>query len=219
MTHWTLAIDTSHHVAVGLARDGVALDATVVADTRAHGEALMPSVVDLLARHGLTPRDIGDVVVGMGPGPFTGLRVGIVTAATLAHLAGLPLRRVCSLDAIAAQWADAPADFVVVSDARRKELYWARYVDGVRRGEPVVTAPGDLPALPLAGVVPEAFADRVHLAVGAPAALDPAALAAGWTSLPEAPAEPYYLRPADATVGGPPKSAIPTTHRRLRASR
>jgi len=133
---WTLAIDTSYFVATGLARDGVPIDSEVVTDTRAHGESLMPCVVELCRRHGLAVADIDEFAVGMGPGPFTGLRVGIAAAATLAHLAGQDLHRVCSLDALALQWRStgAPAEFVVASDARRKELYWAHHLDGVRVG-------------------------------------------------------------------------------------
>ncbi|MEO7589302.1 MAG: tRNA (adenosine(37)-N6)-threonylcarbamoyltransferase complex dimerization subunit type 1 TsaB [Arachnia sp.] len=208
---WTLAIDTSHHVAVGLARDGVPVDAEVVTDTRAHGEALMPCVVEVCRRSALTVADIDEFVVGMGPGPFTGLRVGIVAAATLAHLAGRELHHVCSLDALALQWRTdgAPSEFVVASDARRKELYWSHHRDGARVGEPRVGAPDLLPEVPVAGPVPEAMRDRLRYDPTGPTAIDPALLAAHWAELPVAPSEPYYLRAADATVGGPPKSALP----------
>lgn len=208
---WTLAIDTSHHVAVGLARDGVPVDAEVVADTRAHGEALMPGIVDVCRRNGLAVAEINEFVVGMGPGPFTGLRVGIVAAATLAHLSGLQLRHVCSLDALALPWlsGDAPPEFVVASDARRKELYWALYRDGVRCGEPQVGLPTTLPEVPVVGPVPEAMRALLQFDATGHSTIDPGLLAARWAELPVAPSEPYYLRPADATVGGPPKSALP----------
>jgi len=208
---WTLAIDTSYFVATGLARDGVPIDSEVVTDTRAHGESLMPCVVELCRRHGLAVADIDEFVVGMGPGPFTGLRVGIAAAATLAHLAGQDLHRVCSLDALALQWRSigAPAEFVVASDARRKELYWAHHLDGVRVGEPQVGAPETLPSVPVAGPVPQSMQERVRFTPSGPSSIDAALLAARWHELPVAPSEPYYLRPADATVGGPPKSALP----------
>ena len=208
---WTLAIDTSHHVAVGLARDGVPVDAEVVADTRAHGEALMPGVVEVCRRQSLRVADVDEFVVGMGPGPFTGLRVGVAAAATLARLAGVDLHRVCSLDALALQWraSGAPSEFVVASDARRKELYWAQQRDGGRVGEPRVGAPGTLPDVPVAGPVPEAMRASLRFDPSGPTSIDVALLAARWAELPVAPSEPYYLRPADATVGGPPKSALP----------
>ena len=208
---WTLAIDTSHHVSVGLARDGVGVDAEVVADTRAHGESLMPCVVEVCRRSDLALTDIDEFVVGMGPGPFTGLRVGVAAAATLAHLSGHALHHVCSLDVLALQWRilGAPAEFVVASDARRKELYWAHHRDGVRVGEPRVGAPETLPAVPVAGPVPETMQDLIQFQPRGPSNIDAALLAARWRELPEAPSEPYYLRPADAAVGGPPKSALP----------
>lgn len=212
---WTLAIDTSFHVAVGLARDGVAVDSSVVPDTRAHAEALIPAVQELCRRH-VPLTDVEEFVVGMGPGPFTGLRVGVAAAWTLAELAGREPRGVCSLDALALQWGEAaPAEFVMASDARRSELYWARYVSGARVGEPQVSAPGELPELPVGGPVPDKFRAGLDWDASAPAVLDPSVMAARWRELPPAGDEPYYLRPADATVGGPPKSTLP----RLRARR
>lgn len=91
----TLGIDTSAFVAVGVAVDGEALARVVVEDTRAHAEALMPAVLQACAQAGVALRDVDEFVVGMGPGPFTGLRVGIATAWTLAHAAGGP-RTACA---------------------------------------------------------------------------------------------------------------------------
>lgn len=206
---WTLAIDTSFHVACGLARDGVPVASRIVEDTRAHGETLMPAVVSLCGEAGIALTDVDDFVAGMGPGPFTGLRVGIAAAWTLAALAGRRPHGVCSLDAYALVFEDAPREFLVAADARRRELYWARYVEGVRVGEPQVSAPTALPDLPVVGPVPETYRGLLRWLPDAPQALDPALLAARWTELAAAGEEPYYLRPADATVGGPPKSALP----------
>ena len=204
---WTLGIDTSHHVAVGLARDGEPVASEVVADTRAHGEALAPLIQRLCASAGIAMTGIDSYAVGMGPGPFTGLRVGIVTARTLAAVTGSPLHGVCSLDVIAAQWQDAPDEFVVASDARRKEFYWALYRDGIRVGDPRVSAPEVIPDLPAAGPVLDDPAGPRHL--------DAAVLAARWTDLPSVDGEPFYLRAADAAVPRTRKSALP----RLRAPR
>ena len=204
---WTLGIDTSHHVAVGLARDGEPVASDVVIDTRAHGETLIPLVQRVCASVGITMTEIDAYAVGMGPGPFTGLRVGIVTARTLAAVAGRPLHGVCSLDVIAAQWQDAPDEFVVASDARRKEFYWALYRDGIRVGEPRVSAPEVIPDLPAAGPVPDDPAG--------PRFLDAAVLAARWADLPVVDGEPFYLRAADAAVARTRKSALP----RLRVPR
>lgn len=211
---WTLGIDTSHHVAVGIAQGDRIAAREIVADTRAHVEQLMPRVLLACAAAGITLTDIDDFAVGMGPGPFTGLRVGIATARTLAHAAGRPVHGVCSLDVVARQFADsgAPERFIVAADARRKELYWRIYrSDATPESEPQVTAPERLPDLPVAGDVPEQY--RPLLNLSGPDSLDPGVLAAKWASLAPAGEEPYYLRQADATVPGRPKSALP----RLRA--
>src|SRR3954454_13296425 len=97
-----LAIDTSTTaIPVGL-HDGssVVAQATTL-DARAHAEHLAPNIRDVLSSAGAEPGDVTDVVVGIGPGPFTGLRVGIVTGRTFAFALGLPVRGLTSLDAIA----------------------------------------------------------------------------------------------------------------------
>lgn len=202
----TLAIDTSHHVAVGIARDGVPGPSAVVADARAHVEQLMPSVLQVCAELGVSLTDVEEFVVGMGPGPYTGLRVGIATGATLAAVGSKPIHRVCSLDAIALS-VDATGDALVASDARRKELFWARYADGVRQGEPQVGAPEDLPRIPVYGDIPDEYRSRVTFANQVP--LDAALLAARHAELPSVGEEPFYLRAADASVLGKPKSVLP----------
>lgn len=214
----TLGIDTSAFVAVGVAVDGEALARVVVEDTRAHAEALMPAVLQACAQAGVVLRDVDEFVVGMGPGPFTGLRVGIATAWTLAHAAGRTPHGVCSLDVVARQWADEGAadEFVVAADARRKELYWRRYLaDGSPAGDPQVSAPDHLPGLTVVGTVPEQLAAQLHSHLIVERKLDPGTLAAKWRTHEPAGEEPYYLRAPDATVPGARKSALP----RLRASR
>ena len=135
-----LALDTSSPaVTAALVRlDGAAevLGEHVVLDGRRHGELLALGVRAVL--DGRPATDLGAVVVGLGPGPFTGLRVGLVTAATMADALGVPAYGVCSLDAV------GEGDRVVVTDARRKEVYWARYADGVRVEGPAVERPAEL---------------------------------------------------------------------------
>lgn len=80
------------------------------------------------------------VVVGMGPGPFTGLRVGITFARTFALARDIPVIGVCSLDAIAIN----QDEYTAAIDARRKEIYWARYKGGTRIGDPEVSKPDDV---------------------------------------------------------------------------
>lgn len=133
-----LAIDTSTVVNVGLARGTDVLASATVQDRMAHVEQLTPLVRDCLSQAGLRLSEVDQIVVGLGPGPFTGLRVGIVTAQTLAAVGGQDLQGICSLDVLAAQYADqAPEEFVVATDARRREVYWAAYAaDGRRQGAP-----------------------------------------------------------------------------------
>lgn len=213
----TLAIDTSTDVRAGLARDGVALVSRSVQNPRAHAEQLMPLIGGVLDAGGATLADVDALVVGVGPGPFTGLRVGVVTATTLGLTLRRPVRGVCSLDVVARQWADAgaPAAFAVVSDARRREVYWAVYERGARVDGPFVTAPGELPDLPLAG--PGAY--LVRGGVEGPTALDAGVMAAHGGSLPDAGLEPLYLRRPDAELPSTPKSTIPPPRIAMRRSR
>ncbi len=211
----TLALDTSTDVRVGVARDGVALASGAVEDPRAHAEQLMPLVERTLASAGLTLADVDALVAGVGPGPFTGLRVGVVTATTLGLVLGRGVRGVCSLDAIARQWADAPARFAVVSDARRKEVYWAVYAGGVRVEGPFVTTPAAVPDLPLAGP----GASLVREGAEGPSVLDAGVLAACASDLPDAGLEPLYLRRPDADLPGAPKSTIPKPRISMRRAR
>lgn len=217
MTQTVLAVDTSHQIAVGLARGNDVLGCHTVADTRAHVEQLTPSIQAVLADAELTLDDIDLVVVGMGPGPFTGLRVGIVTGWTLASAADLAHHEVCSLDVISAQWSEPAEEYVVCSDARRHELYWARYVGGVRIGAPQVGAPDTLPDLPTIGpgVVHyrDLLGDRV---TEGPDLLDPAVMAVVGPRLDDAGREALYLRRPDAAVPTRRKSALPTGPRLLR---
>lgn len=142
-----LAIDTSTPAVVAgvVRRTGEVsvevLAERIVLDARGHAELLTPNVVAAVADAGLTMSDLSAVVVGCGPGPFTGLRVGMATAAAYGHALGIPVHGVCSLDAIGVRTA---GEVLVVTDARRREVYWARYRDGVRTAGPAVDAPGDV---------------------------------------------------------------------------
>ena len=124
-----------------------------VRDSRAHNEVLTPFIMECCDEVGVTPSDLDAVVVGVGPGPFTGLRVGMATAAAFGDALDIPVIGVCSLDGLA--WnaiADAPRHegetIIVATDARRREVYWATYriSDGhpVRVTEPEVTRPTDV---------------------------------------------------------------------------
>ncbi|WP_330465285.1 tRNA (adenosine(37)-N6)-threonylcarbamoyltransferase complex dimerization subunit type 1 TsaB [Micromonospora zamorensis] len=112
---------------VEVSADGVVSRAhRCTVDARAHGELLAPQVDAVLADADARPRDLSAIVAGLGPGPFTGLRVGLVTAATMGQVLGIPTYGVCSLDATGYPAASGEP-VLAASDARRKELYWAVY--------------------------------------------------------------------------------------------
>jgi len=135
-----LAIDTSVGVSVAILRSNGEVTQSQPLDHGMQGELTAELISQVVIDSGLEIHEITDVVVGVGPGPFTGLRVGLVTAAVFAHARAIPIHGICSLDAVAFDFAKP---CVVVTDARRKELYWARY-DGKRTSEPQVSNPEDL---------------------------------------------------------------------------
>jgi tRNA threonylcarbamoyl adenosine modification protein YeaZ len=198
-----LAIDTATPaVTAGLVRrDGDRLDVLaerVSIDARAHAERITPNVLAALADAGRRMADLGAVVVGCGPGPFTGLRVGMATAAAYGHALGVSVYGVCSLDAIGGQ---TTGETLVVTDARRREVYWARYRDGVRIDGPAVSAPADVDPGAAWGVAgsPE-HAALFGLPLCEPSYPTPAGLVAavGDWSAPAVALVPLYLRRPDA---------------------
>jgi tRNA threonylcarbamoyl adenosine modification protein YeaZ/ribosomal-protein-alanine acetyltransferase len=137
-----LSIDTStSQTSVALVKDGKVLFSKNHNDALAHGEVLPKLVAQALEIN----RGIDLVAVGMGPGPFTGLRVGIAFAQSFAQAAGVSCVGVCSLDAMAANINEV--EFIVSTDARRKERYWARYENSKRVSEPAVSSTLELEKL------------------------------------------------------------------------
>ena len=199
MTAAVLTIDTSTPAVVAgvLRADGTVLAERVALDAHAHAELLTPNVVAALDEAGLAMAELRAVVVGCGPGPFTGLRVGMATAAAFGHALGIPVHPVCSLDAIGVLTA---GEVLVVTDARRREVYWARYRDGLRVGGPAVAAPDDVDvagAVRVAGS--PAHAAAFGLPVTGPAHPTPVGLlAAADLDAAPAPLVPLYLRRPDA---------------------
>jgi tRNA threonylcarbamoyl adenosine modification protein YeaZ len=206
-----LAIDTATPaVTAGVVRLAAAgpevLAARVTVDARAHGELLTPHITAALAQAELGLDQLDAIVCGTGPGPFTGLRVGMVTAASLGDALGVPVHGVCTLDAIAAE-APATESLLVVTDARRREVYWAHYRHGRRTAGPDVVAPADLPdvgATAAAGQGARIYADVIGLPVIEPAYPSPAGLVAAAQGLDNAPPpfRPLYLRRPDAVEPG-----------------
>jgi len=185
-----LAIDTATPaVTAGIVKlEGIeVLAERVTVDARAHAEQLTPNVLAALADAGLTVDDLGAVVVGCGPGPFTGLRVGMATAAAYGHALDIPVHGVCSLDAIGIESAATVSEVLVVTDARRHEVYWARYRDGVRVDGPAVNSPADVLGAPEALARPAVY----------PTAAGLVRAVVDWKAEP-APLIPLYLRRPDA---------------------
>jgi tRNA threonylcarbamoyl adenosine modification protein YeaZ len=222
----TLVIDTATPAitaAVALVDPTGASDVRLLAqrsvvDAKAHGELLAPAVAAVLAEAGIGSRDLAAVVVGLGPGPFTGLRVGLVTAATIGSALSVPTYGVCSLDALG---ASARAATLVATDARRKEIYWGVYRGGVALTEPAVDRPERVAELLAGSEVASALGDGAHRyaavlpfeLVAEPRYPDPLALAraAAGRVRDRAPSEaltPLYLRRPDAAEPHTPKAVL-----------
>ncbi|HEU4422461.1 MAG TPA: tRNA (adenosine(37)-N6)-threonylcarbamoyltransferase complex dimerization subunit type 1 TsaB [Pilimelia sp.] len=190
-------------------------------DARAHGELLAPAIEAVLAEARARPGDLAAVIAGLGPGPFTGLRVGLVTAAALGHALRIPTYGVGSLDALGA--AAAPGRVLAASDARRREIYWAAYEDGKPITVPAVAAPAAVaeraPELGVTAAVGDGahrYADVLGLPVrDEPRYPPPGALAALGADRVRsgAPGErlvPLYLRRPDAAEPGVRKAVLPS---------
>jgi len=269
-----LGFDTATPAVSVALHDGERVIASASAlDSRRHSELLTPMIAKVLADAGVPRTDLDVVAVGVGPGPYTGLRVGVVTARVLGSVLGLPVHGVCSLDIIAVAarggpppqaataagaspqampWrgglgpppqaataagssprADTAAsagpgqEFLVATDARRREVYWARYdAAGRRVAGPQVGRAGSIPGaaeLAVAGaggpLYPEAFGEVIGpaypdagvlcgLVARSSAASPAAASSAGQPALLAA--EPLYLRRPDAREPGPPKRVTPS---------
>jgi tRNA threonylcarbamoyl adenosine modification protein YeaZ len=172
-----------------------------------HSEHLTPTIAACLEAGGATVRDLGALVVGAGPGPFTGLRVGLVSAAAMAEALGVPAYEVCSLDGLAPD----EGDVLVATDARRKEVYWATYRDGRRVDGPNVSYPADVPrgdATAMVGAGARQYADVLALPLLDGDHPEPSRLVTRALDRIRARAEsdaltPLYLRRPDAV---PPKA-------------
>jgi tRNA threonylcarbamoyl adenosine modification protein YeaZ len=212
---WVLALDTSSAAVQSAVfrLDGEGLTVrgeSRVVNARAHGEALAVGIDAGLTQAGIGPSELDAVVAGLGPGPYTGLRVGLVTAAVMSDVLGIPSYGVCSLDGI----GPAVGDVLVATDARRREVYWARYVDGERVAGPDVSRPADLD-LSDAAVMVGAGAHLYAEVFGLPLLDDdfPALTRLVERARPRllagAPTEtltPLYLRRPDAVEPGPAKA-------------
>jgi tRNA threonylcarbamoyladenosine biosynthesis protein TsaB len=219
-----LAFDTSSAavtVAVADPSTGDVLASSSTQDALRHGELLAPAIRSVLAEAGVRPSGLTRIAVGVGPGPFTGLRVGLVTARTMADLLGIELTGVCSLDILAREYGE-PGPVAVVTDARRKEIYWAVYEapgpGGVRRRieGPAVDRPGVvahvLKGLPIVGRGAVLYAEQLggDVMASGPEFPSAAVLASGVLAdaFEQRGPEPLYLRRPDVTVSSGPKSVL-----------
>ncbi len=211
-----LAFDTSSPTVTVAVHDSTDVVAELTSsETMRHGEQLTPLVDRALRQVGISARDLTAIAVGVGPGPFTGLRVGLVSARTMAYALEVPVYGVCSLDVLAVEAVDTgsvSSAFVVASDARRREVYLATYDEaGLRGSGPDVQRPADvagsLAVLPVVGegaaLYPDAFPDG----------RGPRRPSAGWLArcvveerVELLDPEPLYLRRPDAEIPRPPKS-------------
>jgi len=217
-----LAFDTATPAVTAALHDGarVLAESTTI-DARRHGELLVPTIETVLRESGATLRDVTTIVAGSGPGPYTGLRVGLMTAQALSTALGVPAYGICTLDAVA-YGSGLTSPFVAAIDARRKEVFWARYSDHrTRLDGPHVDRPAELLAgasgdmtdgLPMVGAGAVMYADifgtdRVHDTPLYPLGGFMAALAAERLSagLELDQPLPIYLRRPDAVEPKAPK--------------
>lgn len=206
-----LAFDTATPAITVALHDGSAtLSEHHTVDASRHGELLAPAIVRVLESAGVTREDVTGVAVGVGPGPFTGLRVGLATARTLGAVFGVPVHGVCTLDVVALA-TEVSGPFLVATNARRKEVYCASYADRETRvGGPEVARPADVASpLPVAGegavLYPEHFPAAVAPEYPSAAVLAEAALR---RTVPLLEPVPLYLRRPDVAEPGARKPVL-----------
>ena len=220
-TSLTLAIATATpQVGVAIGRDGVTIAAVHIHQGRRHGELLAPAIESLLALAGHEIKDLEQVAVDIGPGLFTGLRVGVATAKALASALEVPVVGCSSLDILAHRHRHTDGMVAAVVDARRGEIFWALYRGGRQISEPKVSDPKALleateatetatlttgdGARRYAGLLTATTTTRLTIA---PEEFDhpsPEALLELAHSAPAVPAEqitPTYMRGADVRIG------------------
>lgn len=205
-----LSIDTSAGTSVAIVdRDQGIIAEHTEPDTRRHAEVIGELILRCLADAGVAVTELSGVAIGMGPGPFTGLRVGIAAGEAFAFGAGKSAARVVSHDSIAFQHyaTGESGPILVVTDARRREVYWSTYRGADEFGLPErVDAPGLARPDELAAVVP-GFAgytriDADAVSAGAAGMLAETLFANGRSF---AGTQALYLRSPDVTVSAGPK--------------
>ena len=212
-----LALDASTPAtSVALVEDGEVLSQETEVDARRHAEVLVSSVAVAFSAAERRTSEVDAIAVGVGPGAFTGLRVGIASAQALSDALAVPVYGVLTLDALAFE-GDVNGSFAVVIDARRKELFWATYeAPDARTSEPAASAPqaiaeavGRIPVIGAAATpYAEMFANVVEPALPSAGALGRLAMQRLNLGEPMLPPRPIYLRRPDATASSQPKSVL-----------
>ncbi|MEY4367397.1 MAG: hypothetical protein RLZ28_812 [Actinomycetota bacterium] len=217
MSSVTLAIDTSSGTSVAILRGDEVLAEVSFANAMQHVETVGTSLADALAAAGISARQVNAVVVGRGPAPFTGLRVGIAAGTVFAQAIDAKLLGAVSLDALAwsalenpdlASRVSATAPLLITSDARRSEVYWALYTGLSNHGFPIRV---DLPAVAKPAALQEHLIDRnvvpvrpvIHDGFNIATALARVALAQIAAGETLADTSPLYLRAPDAVLPKP----------------
>ena len=207
-----LALDTSTDVVSVAVHDGTSVVGQLANEVeRRHAEHLNVLIDSLLVSANITSHQLTGIVVGTGPGGFTGLRVGLVTARTLALALNIPCHGVLTLDAMAfaaLEQGQGAEDFLVALDARRREVFWARYVNGKRMAGPLADSPQGLRdqpwgTLPVVGNIARAYPDSFpYIIDAAPSATDVLGAFVAKACEITGP-DPVYVRTPDATEPKP----------------
>ena len=212
-----LSFDTTTSVTtVALIREADVASERSQLDARRHAEVLVPTIKLVLGDSGLNLSGLTAIAVGVGPGAFTGLRVGLVTARALGDALGIPVHGVMTLDTIAYA-SGLDHSFAVVMDARRKEVFWARYSNATTlEAGPFVALPDDvveqIEGLPVVGAAATPFAEMFAdvrppelPSAGALGQLTHRRLLGGKPLLE---LTPLYIRRPDVTPSAGPKSVL-----------
>lgn len=205
LADYSLAIDTSAGTTIALLSLGSVIAEVNYPEPMTHSERIGSAIQTVLSQGKVSPRDIAQVVVGRGPGPFTGLRVGLAAAKFFAIGAKAELVGVCSLDAIAYSYYLANPDqslpLLVTTDARRQEVFWALYT-GLSAGVPSRV---EGPSVNKPDFLSEHLKGQEHVVCELPITASALGQVAYYQSLtdigPSKDSSPLYLREPDAVPG------------------
>ena len=194
---YTLAIDTATEcVSIALLKEGDVLAEQTTFMDRGQGEALIPMIQDLLRNAGMIVSDIGSVAVSVGPGSFTGVRIGLAVARGMALALQIPAKGATTLDAMVQKTS---GKVMAVLDTKRGDFYTQIFQDTVALEEPKIRSQADIHALNLPIVGADLLKDTfAPLTVSEPIVAPAVGVGLACLAHP-LPTEPVYLRNADVT--------------------